>query len=40
VGKCSERTAELVVFVVVLAVLDVVPAHNLDFAEIGILFPL
>lgn len=40
VCKGSEGAAELVVLVVVVAVLDVVPAHDLDFAEICILFPL
>ena len=40
VGVGFDEAAEAVVFVVVVAVLDVVPPEDFDFAEVGRLFPL
>ena len=40
VGVGYDEAAEAVVFVVVVAVLDVVPPEDFDFAEVGRLFPL
>ena len=39
-GVGFDEAAEAVVFVVVVAVLDVVPPEDFDFAEVGRLFPL
>lgn len=40
VGVGAEGACELVVFVVVVAVLDVVASHDLDLAQIYVLLPL
>ena len=40
VGVGLDRADEFVVFLVVVAGLEVVSAHDADFAEVGVLFPL
>lgn len=39
-GVGFEGTAEFVVFVVVVAALDVVAAYDSDLAQVGVLLPL